>query len=199
MQQIARKKRLNLKRVQLHRGVTRILSEQNQMIREELNSFKCSRPCPESSKEEINVNDFNKTAANELRYWVIEHHISHRAVNDLLKILCTQGFNWLPKDSRTFMSTPNQTRIINIANGKLWYHGVGENLKRILSSINQDMNVSLNINIDGLPCFESSSAQFWPILVGVNGMIRITAIKKGQFFHVTFFLLFKSCQSFIHL
>lgn len=46
------------------------------------------------------------------------------------------------------------------------------------------MNISININIDGIPLFKSSKLQFWPILFNITEMPEIApmtiAIFHGQ-------------------
>lgn len=50
------------------------------------------------------VNNFK----NDLRTWVVSHHISQSAVNGFLKILRTHG-HCMPNDCRTLMNTPRNT------------------------------------------------------------------------------------------
>lgn len=78
-----------------------------------------------------NNNDFNQdnnsnvvqnnSSSQRLRRWALNYNISKRAVSDLLNILISLGMTWLPKDSRTLLSTPRYVEMKNLTNGKLWY------------------------------------------------------------------------------
>ena len=109
---------------------------------------------------------------DQLRQWKIEHNITRNAMNDLLKILFSKGLTesyGLPRDSRTLMQTPENLIINNVSGGKLWYHGIGNNIRSLFRRIDKNLTLSLNINIDGIPLFNSSKFQFWPILADIYG------------------------------
>lgn len=103
----------NRKRVDFHRRVKAILDYEkrnnNCDINQNLNS---SQECKE--KKVLGSNE-------QLRRWALKYNISKRAVSDLLKILISFGMIWLPKDSRTLLSTPRNIEMTNLTNGKLWY------------------------------------------------------------------------------
>lgn len=75
---------------------------------------------------------------------------------------------FLPKDVRTLLKTLRKYDIENIAGGSYYHFGISDNVNNLLNlfqqSIENTEEVSLQINIDGLPLFKSSSKQFWPIL-----------------------------------
>lgn len=111
-----------------------------------------------------------KTGSREqLQRWALEYNISKRAVTALLKILISFGMIWLPKDSRSLFETQRQLELKPLTNGKLWYNGVRRNLEMIFANLNINLRISLCINMDGLPLFNSSKYQFWPILARVFG------------------------------
>lgn len=112
-------------------------------------------------------NSFN--IAHELRKWTIKHNIKQMALNDLLSICISAGYTSLPKDSRTLMETPKFVNIYTVGNGKMWYRGIASQLKRVLSKCDSDLAITLDFNFDGLPIFNSSKKQFWPILSHVRG------------------------------
>lgn len=105
-----------------------------------------------------------------LSKWAVEHNIPHVALNSLLKILNKELKNILPNDARTLLQTNKaNVDIIYSAPGEYWHNG----LKKCLKNIFEDLSVppdeiSLKINIDGLPVFKSSKYQFWPILCSVS-------------------------------
>lgn len=62
----------------------------------------------------------NGSSSEQLRRWAVNYNVSKRAVSDLLKILIGFGLVWLPKDSRTLLSTPRYVEMRNLSNGKIW-------------------------------------------------------------------------------
>lgn len=111
---------------------------------------------------------FRETLMN----WAVEFQIKHNATNQLLKLLRDEfPFTDLPADARTLVKTPRSITISVLhgddgKNGQYWHYG----LKKVLSeALEHPYNtLHLNINIDGLPMFRSSSNSFWPILVCVE-------------------------------
>lgn len=116
--------------------------------------------CEEDNKHE--------TLRDKLRSWVSIHNISQRAVNHLLQILISVGFDLLPKDCRTLMNTPQNMHIRDVANGKYWFRGLLNGIKSVFRNITSDLKLQLNFNIDGLPIFNSSPTAFWPILADIH-------------------------------
>lgn len=111
----------------------------------------------------------NELLPERIRKWALEHRIKKRALNSLLKILISIGFKNLSPDSRTLLRTPRFVAISQMGSGKFWYNGVRKCLEFMYANLNVDTDVKLNINIDGLPLFESSKITLWPILGNVNG------------------------------
>lgn len=106
----------------------------------------------------------------ELQEWVNSQRISKRAVDSLLAILNSHGIKSLPKNHRTLLQTPVNIEINEISGGHLWYNGLETNLRLIFCSLDRDISISLNFNIDGLPLYNSSKISFWPILSSIHGM-----------------------------
>lgn len=142
----------------------RVNSYLQQQLSDNLN---VSDPLEESAID----NDMN--LQNKLRDWANSYHISKRAINDLLSILHSNGMRNLPKNFRTLQKTPLTIELVNIAGGKLWYKGVGNCLKTIFPNLSQNITISLNFNIDGLPLFNSSKTCFWPILASIHEMPHV--------------------------
>lgn len=131
-----------------------------------------SNECSENSCSNVGVSNGLEdmiTFETKLKCWATNHHISARAISDLLKILIFAGFTFLPKDSRTFMKTPSNVPIKVLSNGKMWYNGIEKCLKNVLSNISRDVCITLDFNFDGIPVFKSSNLQFWPILMAIQG------------------------------
>ncbi len=107
--------------------------------------------------------------SDELGNWVNKFNIPHNAVRALLAIL--RPFHpLLPKDPRTLLKTVTQYAISNVNRGQYHQFGMNVGLLQELQQLNCPVpmtditSVSLQINIDGLPLFRSSSTQFWPVL-----------------------------------
>lgn len=110
---------------------------------------------------------------DKLRDWAIKHRITKWAINDLLGILIFFGFTYLPKDSRTLMKTPTDIVINTLTNGKMWYHGIQKTLSKIFEKCSKELVIRLDFNFDGMPLFDSSTTQFWPIIYSIRGMFSI--------------------------
>ena len=84
-------------------------------------------------------------------------------MNDLLALLIEKSHS-LPKDSRAMLETKNKNDIAVVADKTYVYFGIKNNIERILNLHEyQSQDIRLNVNIDGLPIWKSSSYQIWPI------------------------------------
>ena len=93
------------------------------------------------------------------------HGCNRQCVNDLLALLIEKSHS-LPKDSRAMLETKNKNDIAVVADKTYVYFGIKNNIERILNLHEyQSQDIRLNVNIDGLPIWKSSSYQIWPILV----------------------------------
>lgn len=98
---------------------------------------------------ENSINEFS--SIEKLKQWALSHQISHRAVNDLLKILADAGIRYLPKDSRTFLRTPKGTANIKpMGRGQYWHYGLQKCLLNQFSNLSHSLEIDLTFNIDGL-------------------------------------------------
>lgn len=114
---------------------------------------------------------------SEIKKWAIDFQIKHTALNALLCILKSHmPENVLPKCARALVNTPRHTDISSDERlgGKYWHYGLKKVLVDHLSEIeNLPGELSLNVNIDGLPAFKSSSTSFWPILVNIHELREV--------------------------
>lgn len=106
--------------------------------------------------------------ADKLRVWASTHNISMASLTALLKIL-NPDHPELPVDSRTLMCTPRNVALTSMKNDALYHHfGIQNGIERIakdfLSREVAHQTISLQVNIDGLPIFNSSRSHMWPIL-----------------------------------
>ena len=121
----------------------------------------------EVSDSEAEIEEPALDIINEVRSWALSTNIPHQHLGQLLAIL-RQYFPNLPKDPRTLLKTPDVYDIKEMVGGFYYHFGIEKTVKQKLmehQGINiLDQIVTLQLNIDGLPLFKSSSMQFWPIL-----------------------------------
>lgn len=123
----------------------------------------------QSENENTTAEQTNTIFHDELRNWAIQYNVRTYCLRDLLKILNNNGVPFLPRDPATFLHTPKSIEIENIADGQFWYSGIANKLSKIFQTADKSMRIELNIHVDGLQLFNSSSKQFWPILGQIHG------------------------------
>ena len=103
--------------------------------------------------------------ADQLSRWIMDFNVPHVAINPLLRILKPHCPS-LPNDVRTLLHTPRHIAVKACGNGEYVHFGLENGIKRALRScdVADNQEIHLQINVDGLPLFKSSSSQFWPIL-----------------------------------
>lgn len=126
-----------------------------------------------SAEEESNLSDSSDTMLPEsdegLRHklvqWAVAFNISHVALNRLLETL-REYHPDLPRDSRGFLNTPRFVDVQDLAGGSYYHFGIikGVTSKLKKYSMTPQNHLTLQVNIDGLPLFKSSTMQLWPIL-----------------------------------
>lgn len=156
-------------RVRIFRGVEAILKEENSLFNSIHVPTIRQRLLGQFKGEQ-------RSLADQLRTWSLDYHIKRRAVTSLLKILKFNGMGFLPQDSRTLLSTPRNICIENRSNGKYWYNGIQNGLAPIFSLLTKNIQIDLNINIDGLPLYKSSALEFWPILANIRGNLYYISV-----------------------
>ncbi len=122
-----------------------------------------------TSDSEDSDNEVNETfsLSDSISNWAIHFGISLVALTALLGILriCHPD---LPKDARALLKTRTKYSILDRAGGQYHYFGILSSLRNTLSKYTHTLSdgfvLKLQVNIDGLPLFKSSSLQLWPIL-----------------------------------
>lgn len=117
----------------------------------------------------------------ELSQWSVLNQINRNQLKELLK-LCNNTLPFrLPTDPRTIMATPTSITVHTFDdNSNYWHHGIKTSLLTQLRTISKlPDQLSLNINIDGLPLYESSREQFWPILFNISELHQIEPMIIG--------------------
>lgn len=155
-------------RTRFSRNVKRLLNERRQMNLELVNEETIRNATISTSLQSGNQID-EITLRNRLAEWVNQHRIAKRAVNELLQILKSSGMDSLPLDYRTLLQTPVNVEITKVAGGEYWFNGLEKSLRAIFSTLDRDLSIGLNFNIDGLPIYNSSKTTFYPILASIHG------------------------------
>ncbi|XP_054261012.1 uncharacterized protein LOC128985493 [Macrosteles quadrilineatus] len=104
---------------------------------------------------------------SKLANWAVTFQVKNNALNALLQIQRSEpGYEQLPKDSRTLLSTPRSTTIRKVNPGEYYHYGLENCLNEYLMSIKtaKPTNIEVFVGIDGLPISNSGSSQVWPIL-----------------------------------
>lgn len=137
-------------------------------------------------EEDDSIEEKNFKFRSGLRKWAVQNSISQRtALKDLMNLINIRfGDNILPRDPRTLLETPKIVHITNIgddAGSEYWHHGLDNCLRRLFCNIDGPRTISVNINMDGLPIFNSSRVEFWPILFNITEMPHVPAMPIGIF------------------
>ncbi|XP_055525161.1 uncharacterized protein LOC129718406 isoform X2 [Wyeomyia smithii] len=125
-----------------------------------------------------------RETTNAIRSWACDFNITHRALKEILSIIRHDyGDKDLPMDPRTLIRTPQRTGMTfkSISGGQYWHQGLEICLKKSFEHLTEDIQIELNVNIDGLPIHRSSKYQFWPILCNVHQMPHIPPMTVGIF------------------
>lgn len=117
------------------------------------------------SEPEESINDF-------LRGWFLSFRkvLPESALTSLLKGL-RRFFPTLPADARTLLRTHRSIEVVDMGDGQFYNFGLNKMLTSKLNSIlfeEPPDTLHFNVNIDGLPLYKSSKAQFWPILLSLR-------------------------------
>lgn len=100
----------------------------------------------------------------ELLFWCFEYNIRNKAITHLLKILTKYGLD-VPKDARTLKHTQREITTKEVDPGTYWNFGVKATIDFFLENkILLPENLTIDVNIDGVPLHASSKGVLWPIL-----------------------------------
>ena len=126
-----------------------------------------------------------------LRDWCNKFKISRNATEELLQIMNKYNKS-LPKSAKTLLNTPeNSSEGVAIVSGsEFFYFGFERVLSDLLECYPELENQTLPngnllhiiMNIDGLPLFKSTKAQFWPILCTVSNLVPREVVVVGIFY-----------------
>lgn len=143
------------------------------IMQEEIKNKYCSSVI--DNAENSNITDLE----TDIRMLALDDMIKHSTLNKLLQIFKKHIPDCeLPSDARTLLRTPRNVKVHKNGDGNYWHYGLEKALTNVLSSVNINQ-ISISINIDGLPMFKSSSMSFWPILVNIHECSHIPPLVIG--------------------
>jgi len=120
---------------------------------------------------------------HDLAEWSLKNNISLSATTSLLSIL-KPHLPFLPKSAQTLRNTLRHTsHLIQKVNGGEYCHlGLSDGLTRFIrqKQITLDQ-MELQISVDGIPLFKSSSVSLWPILCLVKNIPFKSPFVVGMF------------------
>lgn len=135
----------------------------------------------DSESSEENLLGVENTFRTKLTEWALNTNPTQHQLRELLK-LCNESLPFkLPQDPRTILSTPRCINLSTFEDGsQYWHHGLIEPLKSVMQTVTSlPDKLSLNINVDGLPIYESSREEFWPILFNIHELKHIDPVVVG--------------------
>ncbi|KAJ8034244.1 hypothetical protein HOLleu_21001 [Holothuria leucospilota] len=143
----------------------------------------------DSDDDEFSEDDADHVLGIEesLSAWAIEFQgqVSHAALAGLLTAL-KPNFPHLPRDPRTLLHTNTSYNIVDICGGQYYHFGIKSCIVSKLEMYHNDVanlqEISLQVNIDGLPLFKSSCGQIWPILCFIEGLSQRDPFAVGIFY-----------------
>ena len=104
---------------------------------------------------------------------MISSQISHRNVDELLKLLTRHGHSDLPSTTRTLLGTLKRV-VIDRKSGVEYKHiglrdGIVTQLSKYPAVVIDETNcIEISLNVDGMPLFKSSSMSLWPVLAQLH-------------------------------
>jgi hypothetical protein len=134
---------------------------------ENVGTFENSSENDDDTTVEANfaITEESNKLQSELENWACETTIARTGLNKLLAILRNNGHSDLPVDARTLLHFPRHIEYENCFGGQFINFGIKEELTSFLITNKPIARIiTLLFNIDGLPLFNSSCMQLWPIL-----------------------------------
>ena len=110
---------------------------------------------------------------SDLIAWINKHQIKHNAVDDLLKLLKTNGLEDLPVTARTLLKTSKNVETSSKSSMEYIHFSLRDKLHKCLLGYSDTVltglkAVEISLNIDGLPIFKSTQSSVWPVLCALH-------------------------------
>lgn len=104
-----------------------------------------------------------------LRHWAHDFTVPQVAVSSLLKILDSNGVTGLPLDCRTLVGTPKYRDVCVVSPGTYCHIGLFKALDVFMKNCSErPSELTIDVNIDGVPISQITNDGFWLILARVN-------------------------------
>lgn len=92
-----------------------------------------------------------------LQNWAIKNHISHVALTELITRIKSK-YPELLTNARTLLRTPRKINVQSIPPGYYYHFGLRSCIEELVSRYSENLqSIQINVNVDGLPLFKSSS------------------------------------------
>jgi len=131
--------------------------------------------------------------------WALKNCVPHLILNELLKILKSNGHPDMCVDSRTLLKTPPLTVSRNISGGQYIHFSLTSEIVRLLidSQLSNKIpnTLQLMVGIDGLPISRSTQSEIWPILGYFSNIPGKQVFAIGAFHGQS---KPKDCNEFLH-
>ena len=116
---------------------------------------------------DCHIDQSNERSVQDLKQWSFEFGVNRLCLDKLLKLLNTR-IPELLLCAKTFQKLigPSLYKIIAFDEySEFVYFGISDQLKKLINpSLHLDNILKLQFNVNGLPLYQSSSKEFWPIL-----------------------------------
>lgn len=105
---------------------------------------------------------------SSFKKWACQNNVTHKCCNEIISLIRPK-YPFLKKDIRSILGTPRKVETKILENGELIYFSIKAGLtKKIDSKIIENTLISVQINIDGIPLYNNSTIEFWPILAKIK-------------------------------
>lgn len=122
-----------------------------------------------------------KTFKQKIVDWYFKNKPSWQCFEELLRILSEENLD-VPLSANSFIKQPDKLSLRNVFPGVYSHFGIKKQLSRIPSRILHDCDkIVIDINVDGLPLYNSSRNQLWPILIKIVDFPNISILPIGVY------------------
>lgn len=104
----------------------------------------------------------NSKFSEKLKTWYIDTKPTKMCVEKLLAILKEEGLD-VPLCLETLLGRQNIALTKHVSPGVYCHFGIEKQILKIGTLLQSYDEIVIDINIDGIPLFKSSSVQLWPI------------------------------------
>lgn len=99
---------------------------------------------------------------------VLKHNATHMLVSDLLAFFQKHNFGNFHRCAKTLLKTPQATKLRAVPPGHYWHRGITADILEHVEKTGCDL-VEVDVSTDGVPGFDSSLSEFYPLCCSLNG------------------------------